>query len=183
MISVKEFAFENKVSESIVYRHIRNHKEELGDRVQKAHGRTWLTDEGVNFIKNLMTQQTIVREKANDVVRQLENELRLKNASIEAQANIIKSLERDLIDFEKNKQLLAEHNDKIVALEAKNDDLSHVNEELGQKVAEAKKTAQEVNKTIDVLVNGSYWERRKLRRELKRRTYSQDEVEEIIGKE
>lgn len=156
MISVKEFAFENKVSESIVYRHIRNHKDELGEWVQKAHGRTWLTDEGVNFIKNLMTQQTIVKEKANDVVRTLESELKIRNASIEAQKDIIKSLELKLADFEEKKKLLAESNNKIAALEAKNGDLSR---DIDNEKVEHQKTKDEAQRLSERLskIEGSLW--------------------------
>lgn len=145
MISVKEFAFENKVSESIVYRHIRNHKEALGENVQRQHGRTWLTDEGVSFIKSLMTQQTIVREKANDVVRNLEQELLAKNASIQAQADIIRSLELKLEGYEENKKLLEDGRKRIDDLEAQNADLKADNEVQRGKAAEAEQKALEAN--------------------------------------
>ncbi len=145
MISVKEFAFENKVSESIIYRHIRNHKEALGENVRRQHGRTWLTDEGVSFIKSLMTQQTIVREKANDVVRNLEQELLAKNASIQAQADIIKALELKLEGFEENKKLLEDGQKKIDALEDEKASLGREIEVQRGKVAEAEKRALEAN--------------------------------------
>lgn len=57
---VKDFAKELGCSESIIYRHIRNHKEELGDRIVKKAKQTWITEEGQDFIRGLMIQQPIV---------------------------------------------------------------------------------------------------------------------------
>ena len=57
---VKDFAKELGCSDSIVYRHIRNHREELGDRIIKKAKQTWITEEGQEFIRGLMIQQPIV---------------------------------------------------------------------------------------------------------------------------
>ncbi len=57
---VKDFAQDMGCSQSIIYRHIRNHAEELGDMVIKESKRTWITDKGQEFIRKLMVQQPIV---------------------------------------------------------------------------------------------------------------------------
>lgn len=59
-LKVKDFAAMQGVSESIIYRHIRKHKEALGDRVIKRGNATWLSDEGQAYIRDLMNQQPIV---------------------------------------------------------------------------------------------------------------------------
>lgn len=143
MISIKDFAIKNKVSESIVYRHIRNHKDDLGDRVQKAHGRTWLTPEGESFIKNLMTQQTVIYEKASDEMNSLMRILAEKEATIEALTS-----ERDALktQIDIKVQALEEHANSLAALEAQNGDLRADKEKLGQKVAQAEKMAENANK-------------------------------------
>ena len=61
---VKDFAKELGCSDSIVYRHIRNHREELGDRIIKKAKQTWITEEGQEFIRGLMIQQPIVISEA-----------------------------------------------------------------------------------------------------------------------
>lgn len=59
-LKVKDFAAMQGVSDSIIYRHIRQHKEALGDRVVKRGNATWLTEEGQEYLRGLMTQQPIV---------------------------------------------------------------------------------------------------------------------------
>lgn len=166
MITIKDFAREQGCGESIVYRHIRNHKEELGDRVQKVHGRTWLTDDGVNYIKNLMTQHMAVEEKAAPEVLSLQKQLVEKDVTIKAQDAVIEAYKLKFEQYEADKKLLAERKDKIDALEAQNGDLRADNEKLGQKVAKAEKTAQEANTELERerqrrITFKEYWKRRK----------------------
>lgn len=73
---VKDFAKELGCSDSIVYRHIRNHREELGDRIIKKAKQTWITEEGQEFIRGLMIQQPIVISEAGfaQSLEQLERE-------------------------------------------------------------------------------------------------------------
>lgn len=159
MITIKDFAREQGCGESIVYRHIRNHKEELGDRVQKLHGRTWLTPEGVSYIKNLMTQHNTISEKAAPEVTDLKKQLGEQQITIEAQKAIIDMLNLKFERYEEDKKLLEDKKQEITLLEgfikdakaeievqkAENGRLSDDNKELGQKVADAEKTAQEAS--------------------------------------
>lgn len=55
-MKVKDFAASMGVTESIVYRHIRNHREELGDGVIKKPKATWLTDAAQELLRGLMVQ-------------------------------------------------------------------------------------------------------------------------------
>ena len=63
LLRVKDFASERGVSESIIYRHIRNHREELGENVYKKGKSTYITEEGQAFIRSLMFDQPV-----NDVI-------------------------------------------------------------------------------------------------------------------
>ena len=55
-LKVKDFASQQGVSESIIYRHIRQHREELGEGVIKKPKATWLTDEAQDYLRSLMVQ-------------------------------------------------------------------------------------------------------------------------------
>ena len=196
MITIKDFAAQQGCSETIVYRHIRNHKEALGDRVQKAHGKTWITDEGAEYIRSLMTQAPIVVSETSDILKSLEEEnktllkalnvakdkiieLTEQNGQLALKAGKIELLEADNVTKEKEKQILegfiADAKAEIEVQKDQNAVLSADNEALGQKVAEAEKTAQglsdeltEANMALETLLNGSRRERRKLRREFKK---------------
>lgn len=63
LLNVKNFASERGVSESIIYRHIRNHRDELGENVFKKGKSTYITEEGQAFIRSLMFDQPV-----NDVI-------------------------------------------------------------------------------------------------------------------
>lgn len=143
MITIKDFAREQGCGESIVYRHIRNHREELGDRVQKVHGRTWLTPEGVQYIKNLMTQHMVIEEKAAPEVKSLQKQIAEQQVTIKAQENIIEMLNLKFERYEEDKKLLEDGKEKIKALEVQNADLSAEKDELKGKIADVEKKASE----------------------------------------
>ena len=151
MITVKDFAAQNGCSETIVYRHIRNHKEALGDRVQKAHGKTWLTDDGADYIRGLMTHAAPAVSDADPRVAKLEadnEDLRRQLDAANAAFQKFASETAALLTKASEQILLAEKSEanqqRADALEAQNADLRAENEELGGKVAQAEKTAQKV---------------------------------------
>lgn len=76
MLRVKDFAAQQGVSESIVYRHIRQHREELGENVIKKAKATWLTDEGQDFIRNRMVQQPLVLQNNPPELEELRDQVR-----------------------------------------------------------------------------------------------------------
>jgi len=86
-LKVKDFAAMQGVSDSIIYRHIRQHKEALGDRVIKRGNATWLTEEGQEYIRGLMTQQPIVvgdaetHRKVEDLLEENRNLLKALNGA------------------------------------------------------------------------------------------------------
>lgn len=93
-MKVKDFAAQLGVSDSIIYRHIRNHREELENWVLKKAKATWLTDEAQEFIRNLMVQQPIVvnegaapfleeMEQLRERIRLLENRIERKDVLID----------------------------------------------------------------------------------------------------
>lgn len=166
MITVKDFAAMYGCSEAIVYRHIRNHKEDLGDRVQKEHGKTWLTDEGADYIRGLMKQAPVVVSETSEEVARLRQQLDDANAAFqkyaaETAALLIKASEQiALAERSEANQQRAER------LEAQNADLSA---ELGQakeKIAQAEKTAQEASdeltkakEEIERMKHATFWQR------------------------
>ena len=134
MITVKDFATQQGCGESIIYRHIRNHKEALGDRVQKQNGRTWLTDEGADYIRGLMKQAPVVISETSDVVEHLRNE----NKQLLEALNAAKDR---IIDLQGQNTQYAIENAKIALLEADN-------EAARVKMAETEKNAQKVQNEL-----------------------------------
>lgn len=185
MITIKDFAVQQGCSETIVYRHIRNHKEALGDRVQKAHGKTWLTDEGAEYIRSLMTQAPIVVSETSDIIKKLEEEnkqllkalnaakdkiieLTEQNGQLALKVEKTELLEADNAAKDKEKEILegfiADAKAEIKAQKAENGDLSRVNKDLGQKLADAEKTNEKANLELS--------EAKKQIEELENRTFS-----------
>ena len=76
MITVKDFAAQQGCGESIIYRHIRNHKEQLGDNIQKINRKTWITDEGQQYLKQLLTKNNtlVISAEQNTRLQELEQE-------------------------------------------------------------------------------------------------------------
>ena len=190
MITIKDFAAQQGCSETIVYRHIRNHKEALGDRVQKTHGKTWLTDEGAEYIRSLMTQAPIVVSETSDLVKYLEEEnkqllqalnaakdkiieLTEQNGQLAIEAKNTELLEADNAAKEKEKEILEgfikDAKAEIEAQKAENAVLSADNKELGRKVAEAEKTVQKASDELEnertrPITFKEFWHRRKNRK-------------------
>lgn len=173
MITVKDFAAQYGCSETIVYRHIRNHKDALGDRVQKQHGKTWLTDEGAEYIRGLMSHAAPAVYDEDPRVAKLEAEKEDLRRQLDA-ANIafqkFATETAAMLTRASEQILLAEKSEanqqRADALEAQNADLSA---ELGaerEKTAQAEKTAQkaadeltEAKKEIERMKNATLWQR------------------------
>ena len=113
MISIRDFAAQQGCGESIIYRHIRKHKEALGDRVQKAHGKTWLTDEGAEYIRALMKQQPVVVSEGSEETELLRGE---NKRLLEA----LNAAKERIIDLQEQNTALALKTAKIELLEADN---------------------------------------------------------------
>lgn len=104
LLKVKDFATERCVSESIIYRHIRNHREELGENVFKKGKSTYITEEGQAFIRSLMFDQPagdVIDSTLTQKIEKLEAELKEKQNYITAmeagnihKQNLINQLEQ-----------------------------------------------------------------------------------------
>lgn len=173
MISVRDFANQQGCGESIIYRHIRNHKKELGDRVQKSHGKTWLTDEGAEYIRSLMKQQPVVVSEEDPRVKILEEEkreleLQLREANVAFQKYVSETT--SLLVKASQQIELAEKSEmykkKNAELEAQNDDLRASNDKKDELLLQAEKTAQELSNELTEantrpISFKEYWQRRK----------------------
>lgn len=97
-LKVKDFAAQQGVSDSIIYRHIRNHREQLGDSVVKKSKATWLTDEAQDYLRNLMVQQPIVVNEGAapflNQIEQLQNRIQLLEERIERKDVLIEKLQQ-----------------------------------------------------------------------------------------
>lgn len=171
MIKLQDFAKQQGVTDRAIQKHLKTYATELeGLFERKGPNGTWLSEEACEILRSKMKQQPLsfpTRDEADmRRIQDLEEEisyLRKQNykqvEAVKALAEANASLSAQIIDFKR--------------LEGENT----------KRVEIAEKTAEKAVSERDILVNGSWRERRKLRRELKRRTYSQDEVEQIIGKE
>ncbi len=119
-LKIKDFAAAQGVSESIIYRHIRQHKEALGDRVIKRGNATWLTEEGQEYIRGLMIQQPIVvgdAETQREVERLREEVLRL-HEKLESTQDALRASLQAQIDLQGTQALLEASERRTEALEA-----------------------------------------------------------------
>ena len=173
MISVRDFANQQGCGESIIYRHIRNHKTALGDRVQKSHGKTWLTDEGAEYIRGLMKQQPLVVSEGDPRVaileaekKELEAQLREANAAFQKYVSETTSLlvkASQQIELAEKSEAYKKKSDE---LEAQNGVLKADNDKKDELLLQAEKTAQELSNELTEEKNRAisfkeYWKRRK----------------------
>ena len=124
MIAVKDFAQMQGCSETIIYRHIRKHKTELGDNIQKRNGKTWITEDGVEFIRGLMMKDPIVVSDNSDEVEKWRN---MYEKAIEAQNQYLAQVTPLLAKATEQIQLAERsklNQERADALEAQNADLS-----------------------------------------------------------
>ena len=155
MITVRDFAIQQGCGESIIYRHIRNHKADLGDRVQKSHGKTWLTDEGAEYIRGLMKQQPMVVSEEDPRVaileaekKELEAQLREANAAFQKYVSETTSLlvkASQQIELAEKSEAYKKKNDE---LEAQNGVLKADNDKKDELLLQAEKTAQELSQKL-----------------------------------
>lgn len=92
-VKIKEFAALQGVSESIVYRHIRQHREELGENIIKKAKATWITDAGQAFLRTLMLEAPMAISESAD---------RMEIARLQREVNELKD------------KLIAKHEEKDV---------------------------------------------------------------------
>lgn len=165
-LKVKDFAAQQGVSESIIYRHIRQHREELGEGVIKKPKATWLTDEAQDYLRGLMVQppppvigdtqtaQELAEAEAEikRLSRELELALKQRNALSEwkaenavaiasaAQTQLLLDTTRAELDQERIQRELAENQGREKAQEAAE---AVAREQEALQLAEAEKKARQ----------------------------------------
>lgn len=139
MITVKDFAQMQGCSETIIYRHIRKHKTELGDNIQKRNGKTWITEDGVEFIRNLMMKDPIVvsdnnaevemwRKKYEEAIEAQNKYLAQVTPLLAKASEQIQLAERSKLNQERADALEAQNADLSVEIENKDKELEEVKE-------------------------------------------------------
>ena len=136
-LKVKEFAQQQGVSDSIIYRHIRNHKTELGSWVVKKSKATWLTEEAQAYLRSLMVQQPLVVneggapylqeiEELKKKIEQLENRIERKDILIDNLQSREAEKDKRLQEAAENQKLLADSQRKSEELQKELDGFKRV---------------------------------------------------------
>lgn len=158
LVRLRDFAEANRVSQRTVQVCIKENYGELGEHIDRRGKQgTWLDEFAVQFIleriklptKDEVLTPTIREAALMEQIRDLS--LRLAASEHDARLNAeaagkVKYLEAAKEDQDK----------KIDDLTAKNAVLSHDNEELGQKVVQVEKTAQELSEELTA-IKGTLW--------------------------
>lgn len=137
MYSVKEIAQLQGCSETIIYRHIRNHKE-LKEHTTKSHNRTMISEQGFQLIRDLMQETApVVVSEASDLklIEELKAELQAKQNKIEDLQGALIGLNNDFRELlnENHKLKLQEAETKL--LEAQNKTIEQENRDLKEQLA------------------------------------------------
>lgn len=163
-LKVKDFAAAQGVTDSIIYRHIRAHKEALGENVYKQGKSTWLTDAGQAYIKDLMIKQPYLVSDTgiNLKIYELEqenNRLYRENAALanEKAAFSEKAGQVTLLISQS-----AEKEKKIEELQAENTaqavkigEISALSAEKDKSIEELKKQLTEATEAVERMKNAS----------------------------
>lgn len=151
--TVRDYATQNGVSDSIIYRHIRNHRQELDGLVIKRGRQTWITDAGQDFLRQLMTQRPLVLAdgSSRDELNRLKAEVdRLKDALLAAQEVII-GHQALLAEAEQAKAALTASEALLSALEAERDSYKAQADKVVQEAQEmARELAQERSRPLSL---------------------------------
>ena len=142
---VKDFAKELGCSDSIVYRHIRNHREELGDRIIKKAKQTWITEEGQEFIRGLMVQQPIVVSEAGfaQSLEQLEKENSVLKDKLIAMHETLQAAQLQIEEGKQAQLALEAAEDEKKTLTASMDEYKVLADKAAQEAAQERQRAEE----------------------------------------
>ena len=129
MIKVKDLAMEKGVTPQAIYKHIRNHSEELENHIEKkGNSGTWLDEFACEFISNLMSKQPIVLgDKTQlDQIEELRKQNEQLLIKIAMQADQIAELSQSNI---KAIEELSEMKENKLLIEQKYDEQEHLKEQ------------------------------------------------------
>lgn len=165
VITLRDYAEKNNISYEAVRKQVVRYADELEGHLIKDGRQQFLDEEAVAFLdaKRQKNPVAIIQQNKDEAIETLRRDkenLLTKIAAIQDEL---------LKEKDKVQTLLEEKKDEIALLEAQNGNLRADNEELGQKVAQAEKTAQKANMALETLINGSWRARRQLRKELKQK--------------
>ncbi len=172
VVKLNDFAAENGVSVRTVQKKLtaERYKTDLeGEFIRTSADGTWLTESGAEFLKSTLKSKAVGfvgNESYERKIAELEREL------FETQKEYTSYVKNATPLLQRASEQLAlaersgEYKERIEVLEAQNGDLSRVNEELGQKVAQAEKTAENANLELERerqrrITFKEYWQRRK----------------------
>ena len=176
MITIKDFAKERGCSESIIYRHIRNNREALGDNVVRENNKTWLTDEGAEYIRGLMIQPPPPALLDEDPrVKRLEKEL----ADAKEQ---LKEKDRVLYQLIERNQLLQDKVDNILLIEADTEAARARATEAEKRASVADQERKEAESALEKL-QGDFGESEKGRSEAEQRLRAAEDIAEMNAQE
>lgn len=183
MITIKDFAAKRGCSETIVYRHIRKHREELGENVQKNHGKTFLTPEGESFILGLMKIDATVLSP-DETTRRVEEKYRKlieeKDQTIEDLKDDLLQTQRQIIDLQNDRQLLeASHEDEIKRLDGLNTRMAKEIVNLKDDAQKASNELTEVQEALEAEKNVSKNALNELGDVLERESKLKDRIREL----
>lgn len=168
-LKVKDFAAQQGVSESIIYRHIRQHREELGDMVLKEAKATWLTEEGQDFLRQLMVKEPLIvvsdaRKQAQIV--ELQAEVEALRAEKDRLNRVVEETLKTSLRQQEQIVALQGAQARLELAEAKQQVLEESREEFKaraaaaeQEAAAAKAELDDARAELNRLKNRSFWQR------------------------
>lgn len=142
-VKVKDFAVMQGVSESIIYRHIRNNRELLGENVVKKAKATWITDEGQEILRKFMVETPIVLKDQKDMekVRSLEAENKELLLQLVEQGKTIQALQEE-------RYQLAAKAERLALMEASERERKQELDEFKQEATEAVRRAEAADRAL-----------------------------------
>lgn len=150
-IKLNDFADECGVSLRTVQKKLtaERYKSDLeGEFIRTGTDGTWLTEKGATFLRSTLKTKAVgyvTTDRYERRIEELEQELyktqREYTAYVSHATPLLQKASEQLALAERS----GEYKERIDALEAQNGDLRADKEELGQKVAQAEKTAQELS--------------------------------------
>lgn len=146
-LKVKDFAAQQGVSESIIYRHIRQNQEQLGDSVIRKPKATWLTDEAQEFLRGLMVQSpppAVIDTQSLDELLESRAEIDRLRKKLEAAQDAFAEI---LVE---NKELQIDRA-RLEAAETQRKLLEESRDDYKTQAAEARREAREVRREADKL--------------------------------
>lgn len=155
LMLVKDFAAQQGVGVAVVYKHLKNHREELEGLVIKKPKQTLLTDEAQEYLKGIMLDRTVLSVTDVSMAAQI-TELQAENKRLlEKLATVQDSLAAVLIELGEQKALAA----TAQSVERERDAAREQISQLTRSQEKDQELIQEVTLELDRLRRRSLWQR------------------------